>query len=222
MHNLKTIRFLTACVSVTGLTLILVACSDERTEEQASSPITEDFLRITFSAGPNAGEHHYVAGQLPNAGVSVSYSRPNDVSFFAASGLVSEDKQFNIGSLRRFTEGKLRVGENPATSWLPKKNPSRSLAPLDCGRLEIRDTDNSKPYTVVYGTFVECGATTIQAVGEWQVDKQKNRQSRRVTGSFSDRVKLQMAMDDARFQNIESQVLVEFSMTQHAAAAVSN
>ncbi|WP_147250905.1 hypothetical protein [Arenicella xantha] len=208
-----------------GLMLLaLSACSDAPVLDVESDPVLTERVTISFSDGPNKGEYVYLASDLPNAGVSLSYSQPNSVSFFAASDLVSNIDNHTIGSLRRFTKGELVVGDNLASSWLTKPTALKQNSVLDCGRLEIRDTENLRDYRVVYGTFINCGPTTISELTEWQVDEVSNTRFRQVVGQFSDRVRLQVAMDSARFQNIESAILVEFSLIQREpiAAAASN
>ncbi|GGZ97267.1 hypothetical protein GCM10008090_01930 [Arenicella chitinivorans] len=206
----KTISKLMFSGLVTGA---LIACSAELPEKQTvSGSGDQDYLEISFGEGPNQGVYRYFPGESPTAGVSLSYSKPNDVSFFAAADIKSSQGELQISSVRRFTQGPLELGDNSATTWLAHKPDTKSNKPMDCGRVEMRDLNNTQPYQVVYGTYLDCGATQITRLDDWQTDA--DGQYRRVEGRYEDRVRLQIAMDDAPFKTIDTTMVVAFSVLQ--------
>ncbi len=191
----------------------LSACSPEPPDQKSGNGTADqDYLEISFEDGPNQGVHRYIPGDSAAAGVSLSYSKPNDLSFFAAADIRSQQGDLQISSVRRFTKGPLVEGANNATSWLVKKSGAASKKPLDCGRLEMRDTSNTQPYQAVYGTYLDCGPTEITRLDDWQSDA--TGQFRRVEGWYQDRVRLQVSMDDAPFETIDTTIVVKFSILQ--------
>ena len=192
---------------------VVFGCSPEPPEQHITSDsVDHDYLEISFDDGPNQGVHRYVAGESTNAGVSLSYSQPNDVSFFAAADIQSVQGDLLISSVRRFTKGPLAQGANAATTWLTSKAGVAAKKPMDCGRVEIRDLKNTQSFQVVYGTYLDCGATEITRLDDWQTDT--NGRYRRVEGRYEDRVRLQVAMDDAPFETIDTTMVVRFSLRQ--------
>lgn len=201
-------------LAFSGLMLgFLCACSPELPEQKSGNGTADqDYLEISFGDGPNQGVHRYIPGDSAAAGVSLSYSKPNDLSFFAAADIRSQQGDLQISSVRRFTKGPLVEGANNATSWLVKKSGAASKKPLDCGRLEMRDTSNTQPYQAVYGTYLDCGPTEITRLDDWQSNA--TGQFRRVEGWYQDRVRLQVSMDDAPFETIDTTIVVKFSILQ--------
>lgn len=208
--NYKTISKLAFLGLMAGF---LSACSPEPPDQKSGNGTADqDYLEISFGGGPNQGVHRYIPGDSTAAGVSLSYSKPNDLSFFAAADIRSQQGDLQISSVRRFTKGPLVEGANNATSWLVKKSGAVSKKPLDCGRLEMRDTRNTQPYQAVYGTYLDCGPTEITRLDDWQSDA--TGQFRRVEGWYQDRVRLQVSMDDAPFETIDTNIVVKFSILQ--------
>lgn len=192
--------------------LLLFGCTEQNEAPVVVNKPAGNYLYITFSEGPNQGRHKYVVGSHKGAGVSLKYNKSNNVTFFEAKGLVSEDGWLVIDSIRRFTKGALLVGQNRASDWLAK-SPGNAM---NCGRIEQRDHDNTQPFNTAFGIYKECGATVISSLSDWVDLGDGQKKARMVIGEFSDQVYMQMAMDDAPFQNFEAQIKVEFSITEQA------
>ncbi len=197
---------------IVPLLLLASACSNESGTDLRKAPVSGDtYLYISFSEGPNQGRNKYTVNDDPVGSMAMTFTAANNVSFFEARNLISEDGTRLISSLRRFTAGEMQEGENRASSWLPNNS-----KPMDCGRLEQRDDKNDHDYQTLYGTFLECQPTIVTMVSNWrELDDGVNKE-RLVRGSFKDTVAIQMAMDNEPFQNFKASMEVEFGVIERA------
>jgi len=195
-----------------SMATLMLACAEQSEPPVSSARTSGTYLYITFDKGPNQGRHKYLVSESDGARLFLNYNKSNDVTFFEAKGLVSQDNALTIDSIRRFTRGELILGENLATSWLL----GRDGKTPECGRVIQRDRNETQPYKTVFGSFLQCSATTVQFLSDWVDLADGLQKARQVTGQFSDTVSMQMAMDDLPFENFETQVTVEFSITEQA------
>jgi len=203
---------------VVSTLLFLAACSDEP-QPASIEPLSlnDAYLYVTFSDGPNQGRHKYLVDGDNAGAISLIHSEGNNVSFFEARNLVSEDGSRMISSLRRFTAGEIEKGENLATNWMPTSSTS-----MDCGRLEQRDENDDYAYRIVFGTFLDCDSTLVTKVSEWRELRLNSdsgsgaKRERLVEGKFKDRVAMQMAMDNEPVKSMKVTMEVEFGVVEQA------
>jgi len=196
------------------LSLALSACGDDDTSSEVSleqnySGYTSTIF-VSFESGPNAGRHQYVADGSQQSKIELKYNSQNDVTFMEFRGLISLDGKLRIDELRRFTKGELSQGNNTASTWRAESSAENK----QCGALNLRDHDNTQRYQNAFGIFSQCSDTVIDSLSTWRNADDSVTMNRITKGQFSDRVQFKMSMDNAPFQNIETDVTVEFDLLE--------
>lgn len=208
------LNLLKLCV-ICSFVLLLNACRDgndksETLIDQLSSDTPKLF--ISFEDGPNAGRHQYVLDGKQGSRIELRYNPRSKVTVLDFRGLISVDGTLRVDELQRFNSGDLIKGVNQASTWRGEPADENK----QCGVLNLRDHENTQIYKNGFAKYVECGATTIHHVGDWQSAQDSVTKKRMIRGSFGDRVKFQMTMDDQPFKRFETELTVEFVALEQA------
>ncbi|MFT6033279.1 MAG: hypothetical protein ACI854_001813 [Arenicella sp.] len=211
---LSRLNLLKLCV-IFSFVLLLNACGDGNDKSETSiDQLSNDTLRlfISFEDGPNAGRHQYVLDGKHGSRIELRYNPRSKVTLLDFRGLISVDGNLRVDELQRFNSGDLIRGVNKASTW--RGEPAGENK--QCGVLNLRDHENTQIYKNGFAKYVECGATTIHNVGDWQSTQDSVTKKRMIKGSFRDRVKFQMTMDDQPFRRFETEITVEFVALEQA------
>lgn len=198
---------ITTPLAILTLLFSLTACSNENTIESQDTAWVDDSLTITFGSGLNQGTHQYITGSRSSADIKLSFAKnngPNGVMFFEANDIESKDGKLQISSLKRYTSGEFKIGQNSASTWQ-----GAAIANDDeCDEVNLAKQQSSQVRTKIYGKSVDCKPTKIASMAAWR-DVGSIHKERQVTGQFTDTVNFQKGSDSTT-----SDMVVKFIITQ--------
>lgn len=196
----------------------LTACSNEastdtksaankKNAESHDTAWVDNSLTISFSSGINKGTHDYISSNRSGAGIKLSFAKnngPNGVMFFEARDIKTKDGELLISSLKRFTNGDFKIGQNSASTWQ-----GDAISKGDeCGEVNLAKQQGSQTRTKFYGKSEDCKPTKILSMTAWR-DVGSIHKERQVIGQFDDTVNFQQGTNTKK-----SDMVVKFVITQ--------
>lgn len=192
-----------------GLLIIVIvalaACGEKDTVPKPSYQLT-----VSFADGTEKGTHHYRLSDAQASRWNIQYSPSINISVISIHEVIAADDVRRIFELRRFARGELKVGELPATGWttsLPQ------IGKMDCGSLRLKDVENQREFTNVFGKYEKCTPLKITKIGQWQ--ERENNRVRAISGEFSDTLALKTVWDDRPVEESMVDIHVSFTLPEY-------
>lgn len=187
--------------------IMLVGCpKDKSPNETVTSTSSKAIntkgyqLHVTFEDGPLRGKKHVFTKKSGNYTAQLYLDSKDGVTRLFAQGLGTEDG-LSINGFVRYFEGAVKKGSHKSI---------KSKGKTHCGNLGFSDLNQkTSAYHRIYGEFTGCNDIKISSIAsEW---KEENlHKKRRVSGSFTDTLKMDIRFDDNSEKTISSKVTVEF------------